>query len=120
MNLDQRPMFSNFLHCFRPFHKVFSGRFETQVPGAQVSGIRCAGFRCAGSRCQVPGIRCAGSRCQFPGIRCAGFRCQVPGIRCTGFSQILKLQELILNNPLTNIYVENLQYPSLQVSIIGF
>ena len=76
-----------------------------QVPGAQVSG----------SRYQVPGAQVPGVRYQVRKFQVSGANFKIPEI-CT----ILKLPVLILNNPLTNIYVKNLQYPSLQISFFGF
>ena len=69
--------------------------------------VRNAGARCAGFRCQVRSFQVSGARFQASG---ATFK--IPEI-----CKILKLLELILNNPSTNIYVGNLQYPSLQINI---
>ena len=87
------------------------------MPGAQVSGSR---YQVPGA--QVPGVRYQVRRFQVPGskyqvrkFQMSGANFKIPEI-CT----ILKLPELILNNPLTNIYVKNLQYPSLQISFFGF
>ena len=59
---------------------LLSGRFETQVSGAQVPGARfqVSGVQVPGVRGQVPGVRCqaAGVRCRVP---CATL--QVSGVR---------------------------------------
>ena len=72
--------------------------------------VRNAGARCAGSRFLVSGYRY-----QVLGVQVSGANFKIPEI-----CKILKLQEMILNNPLINIYVGNLQYPSLQISIFDF
>ena len=58
---------------------LLSGRFETQMSGAQVPG-----FRCVGSRCQVPDVRG-----QVPGVRC-----QAPGVRCRVPCATLQVSEM--------------------------
>ena len=73
-------------------------RFKRRVPGAQVSGSKyqVCSFQVSGA--QVPA-----SSCQVPGT-------PVPGanFKITEICKVLKLSKLILNNPLTNIYVGNL------------
>ena len=60
--------------------------------------VRNVGARCADSRCQV-------RRSQVSGVQVSGARCQVSGanFKIPEICKILKLLELILNNPLTNI-----------------
>ena len=78
----------------------FSSRFETQVQ------------KCVGVRFQVSGAQVSGARCQVLGVQVSGANFKIPEI-----CKILNFSELILNNSLTNIYVGNLQYPSLKISI---
>ena len=93
-----------------------------QVPGAQVSGSRyqvhmfqVPGAQVSGSRYQVCRFQVSGARYQVHRFQVSGANFKIPEI-----CKILKLPELILNNPLTNVYVGNLQYPSLQLGIFGF
>lgn len=69
-----------------------TGRFETQVLGAQLPGFRCQvlRFQVWGTRlqesagAQAPGVRCQipGARFQLPGTRWPPTMCQVPWTRC--------------------------------------
>ena len=110
---------------------LLKGRFEMQVPGAQVPGARCQvpSIRCAGFRYQVHRFQVSGSRYQMHRFQVPGARYQVRRFQVSGANfkipetcKSLKLAELISNDPLTNIYVGNLQYqyPSLQISIFVF
>ena len=81
-----------------------------QVCRFQVPGIRCAGLRyqvCRYQVCrfQVPGAQVLGVRCQVSSAQVSGFRSQVLGtnFKIPEICKLLKLLELISNNPLTNI-----------------
>ena len=93
-----------------------TGHFQEAILPEHVHSTEY-GFFHQEHRFQVPD-----SRYQVPGARYQMCRFQVPGARfkIPEICKILKLLELILNNPLTNIYVGNLQYPSLQISVFGF
>ena len=73
-------------------------------------GARCADSRCQVRRCQVrrfqvSGVQVSDARYQVSGAQVSGARCQVSGanFKIPEICKILKLLELILNNPLTNI-----------------
>ena len=89
-----------------------------QVSGMQVSGIRCAGFRYQVCRFQVPGAQVSGVRCQVSSAQVSGFRSQVLGtnFKIPEICKLLKLLELISNNPLTNICFIYIKY-QYQISL---
>ena len=70
----------------------------------------------------MSGAQVSGARCQVSDAQILGATCHVSGVnfKIPEICKILKLPELIINNSLTNIYVGNLQYSSLQISIFGF